>query len=114
MGYRLIPPLRVGVHRVEYRDEEGGFAELVLAVRDYLITGEREEIAVKGEEVAGEVEKEAGGEDDEGGERVHSVVVTYPHEAVPMDLFVDSVMGSILQALRQKDPGQVRTPDPQG
>ena len=113
VGYRLIPPLWVGVHRVEYKDEEGGCAELVLAIRDYVMTGEREEVATVEEEEVKEREKETGEEDDEGGERVHSVVVTYPHEAVPMDLFVDSVMGSILQALRQKDPGQVQTQNPE-
>ncbi len=40
----------------------------------------------------------AGGE--EGDERAHSVVITFPHEAVPMDLFLDSVMGSVLQVAR--------------
>ena len=78
--------------------------ELVLAVRDYeLLAGPAAAHAAKVEDELGAsspMDQEAEG-GNEGDERVHSVYITYPHEAVPLDLFLDSVMGSVLQVAKR-------------
>jgi hypothetical protein len=71
----------------------------VLAVRDYKIDVDKAKEEIECHNPQQEVSNQSEAADDEGDQRIHSVVITYPYEAVPMDLFIDSVMGSVLQVL---------------
>jgi hypothetical protein len=121
-GYRHLAVSGVAVHQLRYFDSDtcadpavqssntlDDRVEVVLAVRDYRLTRDRVPHSTFSEhatllfESSAAAWAEAAGEE----ERCYMVMITYPHEAVPMDIFVDSVMGSVLQALRQADPGQI-------
>ena len=128
-GFRRVSSSGIGVHQLRYcagvvlddqglpcsdsvqeLEEEGGEArvEVVLAVRDYRLSRLRMLPCVYSEH-ATELSARAAAawaEAAEEEERCYMIVITYPHEAVPMDIFIDSVMGAVLQALRQADPGQ--------
>jgi len=118
-GFRCVEPSSVGVHQLRYSpsvvldantpEESDERWEVVLGVRDYRLSQQRvppsfstERATLLASRVAA-----AWAEANEEEERSHVIVITYPHEAVPMDIFIDSVMGAVLQALRQADPGQV-------
>ena len=117
-GYRLLAPSGIGVHQLRYSasaaldakepEERDDRVEVVLAVRDYLLSQQRVPPCCSSErgELLASRTAAAWAEAEEEEERCHVIVITYPHEAVPMDIFMDSVMGAVLQALRQADPGQ--------
>jgi hypothetical protein len=124
-GFRRVAPTGIGVHQLRYSesadldgkapDEEDKRVEVVLAVRDYKLSLRRlaDSVSSARGRVLAERAAATWAEAAEEEERCHMIVITYPHEAVPMDIFIDSVMGAVLQALRQADPGQVpRLPPP--
>jgi hypothetical protein len=119
-GFRRVPPSSIGVHQLRYSaasetdgdaaDESDDRVEVVLAVRDYCLTQQDVAAVRAGSSGRGTLlaarAAAAWAEAAEEEERCHMIVITYPHEAVPMDIFIDSVMGAVLQALRQADAGQ--------
>ena len=128
-GFRRVSSSGIGVHQLRYcagvvlddqglpcsdsvqelrKEGEEARVEVVLAVRDYRLSRLRMLPCVYSEH-ATELSARAAAawaEAAEEEERCYMIVITYPHEAVPMDIFIDSVMGAVLQALRQADPGQ--------
>ena len=121
-GFRQVTSSGIGVHQLRYTepaeldakapDDSDQRVEVVLAVRDYKLSHQRAPESAWSDR-GGVVAQRAAAtwaEAAEEEERCHMIVITYPHEAVPMDIFIDSVMGAVLQALRQADPGQVARP----
>jgi len=105
--YRKLVPSDIGVHRVRYVGPDPEDAcELILAVRDYKVTTKRADPETMRRGKEHWEAKMSSSDPSDGDQRICTIMITYPHEAIPLDIFVDSVMGAILKALRQADPGQ--------
>ena len=120
--FSRLGPLGLGVHTLRYLEPAGARPDtlrspsaaaagarrdVVLAARDYLICpgGAAAIDPLDPPSCDARGTREDDGEEEEE-ERNVSVVITYPHDAVPVELFLECVMGAIQMAMRQPDPGQ--------